>query len=171
MSSYTSNINSISSAFNGTFGVSFNVVSSYTSDALNQKSGCERQSVQMCNENCGTASSCRTTHHKSASYFLYILTSNAYKVIRFVDYKICTYKSSGHIAVNGLTDEVGGYNIIVTNRSSNIMRTTCHELSHLVGAVDDVCSSPICTMSGGDYYNVWCTTCASYIENYLNQNT
>lgn len=171
LSSYNTNINSISSAFNGTFGVSFNVVSNYTSDSLNQKTGCERQAAQTCNEDCGDVTSCRNTHHKSAPYFVNIFTSNTYRVVRFVDYKICNYKNSDHHPVNGLTDYVGGNNIIITNRSPNLMRTTCHELSHFVGAVDNVCSSSVCTMSNGDYYNVWCTNCASYIENYLNQNT
>ena len=59
--------------------------------------------------------------------------------------------------------------VIVTLLSSNVQRTTCHELSHCFGAKDKVCiSSQSCVMTyGSNVYNVWCAQCQHDIIEYL----
>ena len=58
--------------------------------------------------------------------------------------------------------------MIVSLTSDNVQRTTCHEMSHLIGAEDGVCSSTYCVMANGSgVTNVWCSQCQSDIIAYL----
>ena len=130
---------------------------------------------------CGVFSRCEVQHHRSGGHFLSVNPSTGTtKVFKFVDYLLCSYRGASlpienqHITVNGLADKVLGDNIIVSTRSDNVLRTTAHEISHLYGARDGVCSSDLtqqCVMrSGAAVYDEWCTICAPDIRRNRNRS-
>lgn len=169
-------INTASSVFENAYRIRFNIIQSASISDLNPRSGCSWGNNQMCryttntNTSCGANSNCRDLHHKSASHFLYVNSSNTYKVFRYVDYTLCYYQASpaSHILVYGLTS-YDDTNVIVTLQAANVQRTTCHELSHCYGARDSVCiSSQPCVMTyGSNVYNVWCAQCQHDIIDYI----
>ncbi len=152
-----------------TFNVQFIQNTSTSTSALNQRPGCILGSDRMCTSICGTDNLCETYHHKSGNHFLfYIAQSPTRKVFSFVDFALCSYSDKdGHVGVNGLAHRNSG-RMLVTLTSYNAQRTTCHEMSHLIGARDKVCTSPNCVMTyGSTVTNLWCSQCRSDIVNYL----
>jgi len=135
--------------------------------SLNVKSGCTMGN-DICNTTshtisgeCGIASDCKNRHHKSSLHFLEVNpSSGTTAVFRFVDYNMCYYSSSlGHIGVGGVTDYIGGNNIIVSTASEDTKAVIAHEISHLFGAMDPPYTScnDICIMNGTAGDNIiWC---------------
>lgn len=161
-------ITSASNIFTSKYRVSFNKVWAGSSTSLNQRSGCTKTISQICNSDCGTLSTCGSSHHKSANHFLYVHQSSSNKIVRYVDYALCFLDSSNdHIKINGAA--VSNKDIIITLQSSNVQRTTCHEFSHWLGARDNVCvSGQPCVMNpSSNVYNVWCTQCAKDIVKFM----
>ncbi len=160
-------ISTANSAFQNTFNVSFNRRWTLSASALNQRSGCTRGNPLLCNSTCGALSRCTDVHHKAGYYFLYVNEYPTEKVFRYVDYALCVTHSGSHSGINGAS--VSNRNIIVTLQSPNIQRTTCHELSHWIGANDLSCvNDQACVMRyGTNVYNVWCAQCAQAIVKFL----
>lgn len=154
-------------AFLDGFGVDFNRITTGSSASLNQKSGCENSGI--CDGNCATVSTCKTSHHKASYYLCTKLQNSTRKVFRIVDFNICNYKDNDHHEVYGLalSDDK---NMVVTLKSNNVQKIIVHEISHLIGANDDECTSgQLCVMKGStSRYNVWCTNCKNDINAYLN---
>ena len=161
-------ISTANTAFTDTYRVQFNRTTSATSTALNQRSGCQLSISQICNSSCDNNADCKEKHHKAGYHFLYVHETSSTKVFRYVDFAICRTPSGGsHGSINGAA--VANKNIIVTLQSSNIQRTTSHELSHWIGANDNVCvSGQSCVMTyGSNVYNLWCTQCKKDIVEFL----
>ena len=95
------------------------------------------------------------------------ITQLAAVPVALVNYKINVTHSGSHLGINGAS--ASNRNIIVTLQSPNIQRTTCHEMSHWIGASDLSCvNGQACVMTyGSNVYNVWCAQCAQAIVNFL----
>lgn len=158
-----------SDAIKSAYNVSFNRLSTTSSSAFNQRTGCTRTVSQICtSSSCGAVSECTDIHHKAGYYFLYVNKIGIAKVFRYVDYALCRTKSSKHGQIYGAASG-DDKNVIISLQAPNIQRTTCHELSHCIGANDGVCvSGQACVMTyGSNVYNLWCTECAKDIANFL----
>jgi len=116
------------------------------------------------------------SHHKSAQHLLLKNFTQAPPfVFSFVDFRLCTdYENRvpPHDEVYGLSDGAGKKNMITSLATDHGKRTTVHEISHLFGAKDEVCTPDTpCVMSYDPLYkdvrNVWCNNCSSYINAYL----
>ena len=163
-------VNGASLAIQGMYNVKFIRSINVATSELNQRPGCTLSTSTICSPTCGASTNCESVHHKAGYHFLNsVQTTTNNKIISFVDFAICRYKSSsGHGEINGAAYRTG-QRLIVTLQSPNVQRTTCHEMSHLIGARDSVCTSgQTCVMRyGSNVTDVWCTQCQNDIFDYL----
>lgn len=152
------------------YDVSFICDLRVSTSELNQRAGCTLSTSQRCSPVCGDINSCDTVHHKAGIYFLYkVQTISSNTIISFVDFPMCRYSTDqGHYGVNGLCDQTCK-RVIVSLYSDNVQRTTCHEMSHLIGARDGVCTTgQECVMRyGSSVTDEWCDQCQSDILAYI----
>ena len=153
--------------------------------ALDQLAGCLRMVYpdNYCNESCGhctTGSDCQQSHHRSTERFIRISPGNRQIAhFRFVNFRLCTYITPPfpHFPIH-IGDRVNGaafrlrYDLIVSTHLGNELKTTAHEIAHLFGARDWVCTpNQECIMHPDfDVHNRWCDRCRSDILNYRNRS-
>lgn len=122
----------------------------------------------MCSANpCGADVNCSDIHHRSALRLLWADVGNVPSgtyLVRYVNHAMCYYDSSdgNHIGVNGLTFLYGD-DAIVTKTSSDVIRTTRHEISHWFGALDNDCNHLFSCMMSSDEDANWCVNCYNNI--------
>ena len=157
------------------FNIKFSSASISSSNELIQKSGCEVSGP--CTAQCGTYSSCATTHHKSSHYYNSKLRSSSYYTCRIVDFPMCSYDSTEtyypHNHVRGL-GTIKGKDAVVTTvnpdgqvmNEVDIVYVIQHELTHNLGQAHDYCTpNQPCVLEGD--VGFWCDACAASIrENY-----
>ena len=152
------------------YNVSFICNLRVSTSELNQRAGCTLSANQRCSSACGAISSCDTVHHKAGIYFLNsVQTTSSNTIISFVDFPMCRYDTDqGHYGVNGICNRSNN-RLIVSLYSDNVQRTTCHEMSHIIGARDGVCTTgQECVMRYGSLVtDEWCDQCQSDILAYI----
>ncbi len=123
----------------------------------------------MCSADpCGANAKCSDIHHRSALRLLWADVGNVPSgtyLVRYVNHVMCYYNSSDgrHYGVNGLTYSYGD-DAIVTKTSSDVIRTTRHEISHWFGALDNDCNHLYsCMMSSSNENGNWCVNCYNKI--------
>jgi len=137
--------------------------------ALNMRGSCLQ--TDFCNANCGALQNCKTLHHRSANHFIEVWNGSDINTFRFVNFRLCW-----HHATSGVHRWVGG--LASSNKRDIIMVYTvngrrnnniaAHEISHLLGAHDNVCSNSTCVMEDqSEEFKIWCTTCIGHINSSL----
>ncbi|MBQ7337553.1 MAG: hypothetical protein IJW40_03755 [Clostridia bacterium] len=125
--------------------------------------------MTMCSADpCGANERCSDIHHRSSLRLLWADVGNVPSgtyLVRYVNHAMCYYDSEDerHYGVNGLTYSYGD-DAIVTKTSSDVIRTTRHEISHWFGALDDDCNHLYrCMMSSSTENGNWCVNCYNRI--------
>ena len=149
-----------------------------TTADMNELPGCTTGS-SICNlipsENggCGDTYECKWFHHKSGWVFLEEKKDSGL-VFRFVNFPICEMKNNRHTSPGGITDYLGGKNMIVstTVMPTHTLEITAHEISHVLGAVDCVASRCVMnpgttTTTNGQTTLVWCDGCKNEIKAFI----
>ena len=164
-------VDTVKQGFSNNFNVNFTRQRTRATASLNQRPGCEWPHINdICRLSCGpsgSATSCALYHHRSGRHFITVYTgTGATRVLRFVNFRLCFVSLNDEVrgAVLGLANRHGG-DAIMTTQTHNIHGVTAHEISHLLGARDGVCSpNQLCVMSNTfATHNQWCTICRNDI--------
>lgn len=168
---YTSNqINQIFESafyeFELQFAVEFTRTNTSLLSSLNGSTCSNTSNTALCNSSCGVLTSCNTLHHKGASRLLKVNSSTSIYTYRLTGHALCYYDinetSPTHKEVVGLGN-VPGYNALTsTYKTTNLIRSIQHELSHNLGCRHDGCSAgEVCVLKGDE--GLWCTNCEETI--------
>ena len=184
------NVYAVKPAFSNIFAINLaSGVNGITPD-LNQGAGCDRDiHLGCCIECYPNLSRCYDEHHRSANRLVRVNLGTANRnVFKFVDFGLCSWQggTTGHRGdgLAGVADAIGGNTILVSHANSlyegnrlgvgdaAFRGAIVHEISHLFGARDDVCTpDQNCVMSHWWRVNdEWCDRCRRDIFNYRLDN-
>lgn len=145
-----------------TYCIDFSLVSTSQSSQLNGNSCPNTTASNICTTSCGAHTSCSTSHHKSASRLLALLTSSNYYTYRLVSHAVCAYSSGSHDEVVGMGYRPGKDSLTSMESTPNLERSIQHELTHNLGGSHNTCIATQKCVLNGDY-GYWCDNCRSAI--------
>ena len=141
------------------FNLKFTYSSKISSSTLNLTSACKKGRLVHCDDTCD--GDC-ALHHKFASNFYSIGMSNS---VRFVNYLLCNKRNGVHTSIGGQAKPSENKCIVSAVSSGSISRSLQHELSHLLGALDQSCypDEPCVMRYDRAFVDEWCRNCSQRI--------
>ena len=174
LSSARSTMNTVESIFKDEFNITLNREVDQAKTSLNQRPNCTRTdycTIAACGANC------RNSHHRSGEHFFRVEYQSGSNTFNFVNFRFCLDGGSHTVDCPGIAGGAGqGWGDLIVYPTEYVLRTTVHEISHLLGAPDNNCTAGQenrCVMNDGTpatVYDVWCDSCASKIKAVRNNN-
>lgn len=153
------------------FHIKFSLSTVTVSSELSCSSDCDANyPSEICTSNCGSFSTCATTHHRSGDRLLDVLAGSGLYTCRFTAYDLCNWEDDAHSRIFGIALRGKKESVVSTAGTEDLYYLIQHELTHNLGTYDNgdggTCNSnQKCVMKG--YSNYWCDNCLEIIlKNY-----